>query len=314
MYLLLLFTLGLILLLIGSKGVIANALKISGLFKIPPFVIGVSIVAIGTSLPEMVVSFFGGLNKSPGLALGNIIGSNIANIGFILGISLLLRPIYIGTKKTQKNMLVTLAVSVFLFFTLLLGGITLVHGLLFVILGIGVIWWQVVQGKKDGIIDEPSMERTKNPILTLSLFMASLVGLFIGGKLLVDSGVSIANLFKIKPVIIGATVVAIGTSIPELAVSITALTRKNVTRNEEKLVIGNILGSNIFNILFGVGTLGLFGVKNFNSQLSLYTFLGFTLVLCLLLFLFQGKKIPKYIGGILLISYIAYLVLLFGSA
>lgn len=314
MNLLFLFIFGLFLLLIGSKGVIDNSLKLSSLFKIPPFVIGVSIVAIGTSLPEMVVSFFGGLDNSPGLALGNIIGSNIANIGFILGVSLLLRPIYIGTAKTQKNMLVTLATSLFLFITLLFDGITILHGIIFIVLGICVIWWQIVQGKKDGIIDEPPMENTKNPTLTVVLFIVSLVGLFIGGKLLVDSGIAIANLFKLPSVIIGATAVAIGTSIPELAVSITALTRKNVTKNEEKLVIGNILGSNIFNILFGVGTLGVFGIKNFDSPLSLYTFLGFTIALCLLLFLFRGEKIPKYIGGILLAPYIFYLILLFGGA
>ena len=308
-----LFIIGLGLLLIGIRGFVSKSLKFSSLFKIPPFGIGVSIVAIGTSLPEMVVSFFVGIEKAPGLALGNIIGSNIANIGFILGISLLLKSIYIGTAKTQKNMLVALIISLFLFFTLLFGGITILHGLFFVFMGICVIIWQIRQGKKGFLEEEVQMENTKNPIFTVLLFIASLIGLFIGGKLIVDSGIAIANLFKIPPVIIGATAVAIGTSLPELAVSITALTRKNVTKNEEKLVIGNILGSNIFNILFGVGIMGIFGIKNFNSPLSVYVFIGFTLALSLMLFLFKGRKIPRYYGGILLIPYIVYLIILFGS-
>lgn len=310
MYFIFIFIFGLILLLLGSRGVVSNALKLVSLFKIPPFVMGVSVVAIGTSLPEMIVSLFGGLDKSPDLALGNIVGSNITNIGFILGISLLLKPIYIGTKKTQKNMLITLAISLFLFFVLRFDKITSADGLFFIILGIIIISWQIIEGKKDGLIDEPPPETTKNPFITIILFFVSLIGLFIGGKLLVDSGVALANLFKTPPVIIGATAVAIGTSIPELAVSMSALIHKNVTRNEEKLIIGNILGSNIFNILFGVGILGLFGAKNFNNSFSLNAFLGFTLSLCLILFLYKGRKIPKYIGGIIIFFYVTYIAIL----
>ncbi|HVF69492.1 MAG TPA: calcium/sodium antiporter [Xanthomonadales bacterium] len=310
MYPALFFILGLLLLLIGSQGVIRNALIISTLTRIPAFVIGVTIVAIGTSLPEMVVSFFGGLEESPDLALGNIIGSNTANIGLILGISLLLKPIYIGKTKTQKNMLISLVVSLYLFTTLLIGGLSQLHGLVFVVLGVVVIWWQIIQGKKDGIIEAPVIKQMINPVLAFSFFSASLVALFIGGKLLVDGGISIATLFKIPPAIIGATAVAIGTSIPELAVSVSALLGKT-SRDEEKLVIGNILGSNIFNILFGAGMLGLFGVKNFTNLVSLYAFLIFSVFFFFLLLIFKGNKIPRYFGFVFLAVYITYFVFLF---
>lgn len=305
-----LFLAGLALLLLGSRGVISNAIRISTLTKIPPFVIGVTIVGIGTSLPEMVVSFFGGLENAPGLALGNIIGSNIANIGLILGISLLIRPLYIGQTKTQKNMFVMLLVSLFLSLTLLFDGLTLVHGIVFLILGCGIIFWQIVQGRNAGFIEVQNRQHPTHPALTVILLIASFACLLVGGKLLVDGGIALAQHFHVLPVIIGAVAVALGTSLPELAVSITALTKKT-TRSEEKLVIGNILGSNIFNVLFGAGMLGLFGVKHFTSPLSLYAFLFFTLLLSIMLYLFRGKSIPRVFGGGFILFYALYLILLF---
>src|SRR3989344_4305200 len=136
-----LFILGLALLLLGSSGVIKNALIISRLTKISPLAVGVTLVAIGTSLPEITVSFFGGLEKAPDLALGNIIGSNIANISLAMGISLIIKRIYIGRLRTQKDMLITLLVSLFLFLTLLFDGLTFIHGLIFVSLGFGFTAW-----------------------------------------------------------------------------------------------------------------------------------------------------------------------------
>lgn len=304
------FIFGLVILLLGSEGVIKNAIRISSLTKIPTFIIGATIVAIGTSLPEMVVSFFGGFENAPSLALGNIIGSNIANIGVILGISLLLSPIAIGQTKTQKNMQVMLFVSLILFFVLLFDGITYLLGLFLIALGLVVVVWQVIQGKNDKNLDNIPVTAPKHPLIVIGLFIISLLALFIGGKLLVEGGVELANLFHVKKIIIGAVAVALGTSIPEMAVSISALSR-NATRHEEKLVIGNILGSNIFNILFGVGILGLYGVNNFSSPISLFAFLSFTVIFCVCLFFYKGKRMPKYMGIPFLLAYITYVFFLF---
>lgn len=181
-----LFITGLLLLLLGSRSVITNAIRISVLTKISPLIIGITIVAIGTSLPELVVSVFGGLDKAEGLALGNIIGSNTANIGLILGISLLMRPLYIDQTNTQKNMLITLVASLALSVTLLVDGITVLHGFIFVIVGCGVILWQILRGKRDEIEENLLRKDTYSPALTLFFFFISLLALFIGGKLLVD--------------------------------------------------------------------------------------------------------------------------------
>lgn len=304
-----LFILGLALLLLGSTGVVKNALIISRLAKISPLIIGVTIVAIGTSLPEITVSFFGGVEKATDLSLGNIIGSNIANIGLIMGVSLLIKKVYIGKNKTQKNMLATLFISIILFATLLIDGLTIMHGLIFIALGFVFIGWLVKKGRKEELPEELLTKHADNPILAVGAFIISLIALMIGGKLLVDAGVTLAHLLKISEEIIGITALAIGTSLPELAVSIIGLTRSS-GYNEEKLVVGNILGSNIFNIVFGAGTLSLFGIKHFNDYLSLYVFLIFTIVLCLLIYCFKGKIIPRYFGGILVTLYIIYLVVI----
>lgn len=305
----LIFLSGLVLVLLGSREVIRNALVISRLTKIPPFIIGATVVAIGTSLPEIVVSFFGAVEKAPGLALGNIVGSNIANIGVILGISLLISPIYVGKEKTQRNMFLSLAVSIILFLSLIFDGLHPIHGIFFILIGFGVLLWEIIQGKNDGLTDEPLKYKAANPYKAVFLLIIGLACLFFGGKLLVDGGIELAKLIHIPEIIIGAVAVALGTSIPELAVSVAAL-RKDASKNEEKLVIGNILGSNIFNILFGAGVIGLFGISKFSSQITLYSFYFFTGVFCLLLFYFKGKYIPKWIGVLFLLSYVIYLLLL----
>ncbi len=186
------------------------------------------------------------------------------------------------------------------------------HGFVFIILGLCVIFWQIVDGKNDGIKENLLRKHPQNPALTVFFFIISLFCLFLGGKFLVDGGVAIANFIHIPQAIIGITAIAVGTSFPELAVSIAAFTKK-VTESEEKLVIGNILGSNIFNILFGAGMLGLFGVKNFKSMISLYAFFIFTLILGFLIYFFRGKTIPPYIGVGLILSYIIYFILLLFS-
>ena len=304
------FLLGLALLLIGSEGIISKALAISRLTKIPPLIIGATIVALGTSLPEITVSLFSGFEHVPGLALGNIVGSNIANIGLVLGITLIIQSVYVGRTKTQKNMVVTLIASIFLFVLLIVDGISLTEGIMLILLGFGVMIWQIVQGRKADFEELENVNKSHGPILTTVLFLLSLGSLIIGGKLIVDAGVQIATFFNIPRSLIGATAVAVGTSLPELSISILAAIKKGTT-NEKKLIIGNILGSNMYNIFFGVGVLALFGIPIFDSLISLYTFALFTIMLAFLIFFYRGRNIPKYFGYVLLGGYLIYIYLLF---
>lgn len=300
---------GLVLLLFGAGGVVNSALGIARKIRISPLVVGITAVAIGTSLPEITVSFFGGVDRATHLALGNIIGSNIANIGLILGVSILLDGIHVGRYKTQSNAVIYFLLIIAIFLILLTGSLNFVFGTMLILSGFAVLWWQIRQGINGALIEDKKllqqMAKThENPLILGLYFILSLTFLVIGGRLLVNYGVILANLFNISQTAIGITAVALGTSLPELAVSIIGL-----IKHQEKLVVGNILGSNIFNILFGGGILGLYEVHNLGNNPTLIAFLIFSLLLSLMLYKFKGKEIPRYYGVILLFLYGTYLLL-----
>ena len=185
-----------------------------------------------------------------------------------------------------------------------------IEGLLLLSLGIVTIFWQIRQGKKGAleedkaVLDELGKDH-RNPFLSVLFFILSLLALLIGSKLLVDSGVALANLFGVSPFLIGIVAVSIGTSLPELAVTVTSLLKK-----EEKLAVGNILGSNIYNIFFGGGILGVFNTKGVNNLTALSFFAVFSLLFCFLIYAFKGKNIPKYFGLIILATFVMYLLLI----
>jgi cation:H+ antiporter len=307
----LLFLLGIALLLLGASGVINSSLAIASKIRISPLIVGITAVALGTSLPEITVALFGGIDNAGDLAMGNIIGSNIANIGLIFGLSILIDKIRVGRYKTQRNLLINLLLSIFIFFTLLINKLTFYAGVLFIFSGIILLWLQIKQGLKGALLEDKELLKNikasdRNVFILVVLFIISLITLAIGGKLSVDYGVLLAQLFKIPQAVIGVTAVAVGTSLPELAVSIIGLVKK-----QDKLVIGNILGSNIFNILFGAGVLGLFNTRGFGSSITLIYFLVFSLIFSLTLYIFKGKNIPQKLGLAFLFLYGFYVYLIF---
>lgn len=300
---------GLALLLFGAGGVVNSALGIAKKVRISPLVVGSTAVAIGTSLPEITVSLFGGIDKATHLALGNIIGSNIANIGLILGLSILFDGIRVGKHKTQTSSGIYFLLSIATFLVLLAGSFNLIFGTILIVSGLVVLWWQIRQGIDGALVEDKEMiqgmgKTHENPLVLGLYFIVSLVALVIGGKLLVDYGVVLANLLNISETVIGVTVVAVGTSLPELAVSIIGL-----IKHQEKLVIGNILGSNIFNVFFGGGILGLYEARSLGNNQTLIFFLMFSLLLSLILHSFKGEEIPRYYGTLLLLLYGVYLFL-----
>ncbi len=309
----LLFLTGLLFLLLGSRGLVRNALILAGKIRISPLVIGFTVVAIGTSLPEISVALQSGLNHTTELSLGDIVGSNIANIGLIFGLALTFRSIYIGTLKTQKNMLFYLLLSTLFFFILLLMGLQVVTGLLLLSLGIAAIVWQIRQGEQ-GALDEDKKvlnelgKDHRNLLLAVLLLALSLSSLLLGSKLLVDSGVKLAYLLGVSPFLIGLVAVSISTSLPELVITVTSLLKK-----EDKLAVGNILGSNIYNILIGGGILGIFNAKGITNLIPLFFFAVFSLIFCFLIYTYKGKRVPQYFGLILLVVFASYLLLILFS-
>ncbi len=303
------FIVGLVLLLLGANGIVNCALKIAKKIHVSPFIVGVTAVAIGTSLPEITVSFFGGFDSATHLALGNIIGSNIANIGLILGTSLLCTDVRVGTHKSQSNGILYFILSLVTFLLLLTSNLNLISGAALILSGIALLLKQIHEGLHGALIEDKKMLQkmsvSHDNSIALGLYFAiSLILLVIGGKMLVDYGVTLAKILQISETTVGITLVAIGTSLPELAVTIIGILKK-----EEKLVLGNILGSNLYNILFGAGILGLFNVGGLNNNLSLLFFLLSSFVLSYVIFAFKGMHIPRYYGAILLFIYGVYLVL-----
>ncbi len=248
----LIFLLGLVVLVVGAELFLRGA--VAGGFRLgmSPFMIGVVIVGFGTSAPELAVNVSAALRGSTDMALGNIIGSNIANVGLILGLSALIRPLSVQMRLLRIETPVMILASLFLWWLCFDGGVWRFEGMM--LLG-GFLLMSVVIGRKAG--DEPEevqAELSANPAMARSLAMALmllLVGLaaLIGGaELMVRSAVDLARALGVSELLIGLTIVAVGTSLPELASSLVA-----AWRGYNDVVLGNIIGSNLFNILLILG-------------------------------------------------------------
>ena len=222
---LILFILSLAVLLVSANLFVGSAAKVAYLIKISPLIIGVTIMGFGTSLPELVVSIYGSLRKSSGLVAGNLVGSNIANIGLILGVSFLLGKIRLGTTKTPKNTILHLFVTLIFLVLLAYGFLNLTLGLIFLV-GAGIVlFWEIRAGKKGAEAEDFRLFKTHPQVKmgverALLLVLLGLAGTSLGGKILVDSSLNIVRFLGISPSIIGLTAVAVGTSLPELTTNI----------------------------------------------------------------------------------------------
>lgn len=265
-----LFVAGLVILYFGAEWLVKAASSIAFQFGIRPMVIGLTVIAMGTSMPEFVLNFFAVLVGEDALAIGNIIGSNVANIGLILGVSAVLMPLVVSREVLRKEYPLMIATSL-LFYALASDGlISRVDGGILVFGLMALMIFLVIDGRRHlrengkGTASPSSMEMTaktedsplgngqlsnKKKILFL---LGGMIGLTFGARLMVISAVEIAHGLNIHPVVVGLTIVAIGTSLPELAACVVC-----AMKNETDMSIGNILGSNMLNILFVVGMISM---------------------------------------------------------
>ena len=241
--------LGLILLYYGGDFLVTGSVRLSRFFKLSTFVIGATVVAFGTSAPELAVAILAALDAAPELAMGNVIGTNFANIGLVLGLTALIARIVITPKRLTGEypplFLATLII-------LLLAWDLNIHrseGIIMLVL-LALYLWRSFSQKEDFTTgqEEVGLSPHKGIIYQFVLVLAGLVGLVSGAKLLVSGGVSIARMIGISEWFIGITIVAIGTSLPEIVASIMA-----ARRGQGEMAVGNIFGSNIFNILMVLG-------------------------------------------------------------
>lgn len=242
----LLFVVGLAALYFGGEYLVKGASSIARHFNLSPMVIGLTVVGFGTSAPEMLVSVQAALEGQPAIAVGNVLGSNIANILLILGISAVIAPLLIPLRKLWRDLGFMLLATATVWVMLLDGNVSRLDG---VILLAGLAIFLIIAFWTGQV--EPDLEESPPaPMLTAVLMtLGGLVVLVIGARLLVDSSTTIARSYGVSEAVIGLTIVAVGTSLPELATSVIAAIRK-----QTEIAVGNIVGSNIFNIFGILGT------------------------------------------------------------
>jgi len=298
---------GLTLLYYGGDFLITGSVRFARYLKVSSFVIGATVLAFGTSSPELAVNILAALDEAPELAMGNVIGSNIANIGLALGLTCLIAPIAISPSRLKREYPPFLLSALLISFLAWNLKIHRLEGILMVSF-LAIYIWRSFNYKEDLNIqpeEEVRLFSGKGPTFLILLIVIGLIGLVAGAKLLVSGGVSIARNFGIGEWFIGITVVAIGTSLPEIVSSIMA-----ARRGHGEMAIGNIFGSNILNILMVLGITSIIHPLNITEPIhpDLIITIGFT---CLLLILtWRGKhSLGKISGAILLVTYFLYIAL-----
>lgn len=240
---------GLVGLFVGGEFLVRGAVGIARKFGLSPLVIGLTVVGFGTSMPELLVSIQAALGGTPAIAMGNVVGSNIANILLILGVSAVIAPVGIGFAGLRRDLAVMLAATVALWGMILGGYLGRIEGLI-LCAGLLSFLWAALRSGQDQKANPKLSTEDPPPLWRSALIaVAGLAVLMVSARLLIDAATEIALAFGVSEAVIGLTIVAIGTSLPELATSVVAALRK-----QADIAVGNVVGSNIFNIL---GILGI---------------------------------------------------------
>ncbi|WP_299802687.1 calcium/sodium antiporter [uncultured Shewanella sp.] len=291
---------GFLILTVGAEALVRGASQIALRLGLTPLIIGLTIVAFGTSAPELAVSVKSAIAGNSGIALGNVIGSNIANIGLILGITALIRPIKIESQMVRRDIPIMILASLLFWSLLLDGGLSFWDGAILSALLVAYLTFSYFTAEKQ---TDDDVEGTKqNPMLSVLFIVIGISMLVGGGILFVDGAVAMAKSFGISEVIIGLTIVAIGTSMPELVTSIVA-----ALKGQSDIAIGNVVGSNLFNILGILGVTALIhpisGCEI--SNLDWIAMIAFAVIL--LPFAYTGLRIGRREAALLVLGYLGYI-------
>ncbi|GAA0894323.1 calcium/sodium antiporter [Fulvivirga kasyanovii] len=306
---------GFVLLIKGAGALVGGASSLAKKFNISELAIGLTIVALGTSAPELVVNIISGTEGHSDVVFGNIIGSNIFNLFLILGVSGTIYPLVVQRNTVLKELPFSLFITLLLFY--------LINDTMFdkgtsdqlnftdaVILAIlfGLFLAYVFFSMKSSPEGEESNIKIYGGLSTTLRILGGLAGLILGGKLVVDNAVDVARVFDVSEKLIGLTIIAAGTSLPELATSAVAAYKK-----QADIAIGNVIGSNIFNILFVLGITGLITPLKYDPTLNIdiYILLGGAVLLLLFMFTINKKKLDRWEALLYLLTFIGYMVFLF---
>lgn len=305
---------GFIALIFGADKLVDAASALAKKLGIPNIVIGLTIVAFGTSAPELVVNVFAAVSNSTEMVLGNVLGSNIFNVMAILGVSSIIYPLTVKTNTTWLEVPLSLLAALAVLFVandvfLDDAGANIISrsdGLVLLLFFSIFLVYNLTIAKK-GQDDEETETKDYTYLQAVFFIALGLAGLVIGGRLIVTSAVGIAQAYGLSERVIGLTIVSIGTSLPELATSVVAVRKKNVD-----IAIGNVVGSNIFNIflILGVSTIVTPVQVNPASFTDIIVNIGAGLLLFIFIFTGRGRQLTRWEGIVLLLLYVAYLALL----
>ncbi len=293
----------------GAEWLVRGSARLAASLGVSPIVVGLTVVSFGTSAPELVVATMAALGGKPDLAVGNVMGSNLANIGLILGLTAVVRPLDVATRVVRREVPIMLLVTALIYPLAWDGGLSRVDG--FIFLGVLVAYllfvFRTVDEEVPEILDEyqefmeaaDKLERNVD-WRDLGLVLAGSGGLVLGGRAIVEGALAVASSLNISEVVIGLTVVAVGTSLPELATALVAAMRR-----EADLAVGNVIGSNIFNVAAILGTASVLAPLDF-SPTVLTRELPAVLILSVLVFplLRTEWRIQRWEGALLLGSYL----------
>ena len=308
----LLLVAGLVLLVAGAEFLVKGASRVAAALQIPPLIIGLTIVAYGTSAPEMFVSTVSSFSGQGDIAMGNVVGSNICNILLILGLSALVAPLTVTKQIIRSEVPITIGISALLLIFCLDGKLSRVDGLILLVGGLTYTLFLIYQSSKqkktqDEFAQEYSFSDRITPglwVKNIIFIIGGLILLVLGSRWLVDSAVTIAEALGVNELLIGLTIVAIGTSLPELATSVIAS-----FRGERDIAVGNVLGSNIFNILIVLGVAGAISPNGIQIEEALIQFnipVAIAVAFACLPIFYSGQRIDRLEALLFLFYYVAY--------
>ena len=291
---------GLIVLVLAADWLVDGSVGFARRIGVPPMVVGLTIVAYGTSLPEFVVSILATSREIPAFAIGNIVGSNVANIGLVLGTTALVCPIVVASRAIFRRDLPVLtlvtAASVYFFVD---GLVTAAEGAVLLVVVAVTTFLSLRTPDEEHHVDDDTMKKRK----AVLLLVVGMGGLVLGAHFMVEGGSEIAEMIGISERIIGLTVVAVGTSLPELAAAVAS-----AAKGHPGLAVGNVVGSCLFNLAFVMGATALIqplAVSPLDVQFELVSMCGLTVVMWLMLG--TGKRMSRLEGGLLVTSYVGFL-------
>ena len=312
----LIFLAGLIALSWSADRFVYGASALASNIGVTPMVIGLTIVAMGSSAPEIVVSATASLANNPDTAVGNAIGSNITNIALVLGLTALLKPLIVSSTTIRREMPVLLIVNLLAAYFLFDGDLAYYEGVILIVLffvSIGGLTWISLHVEKNDPLQSETEEEIPTDVSTPSAVFWVIVGLIllpVSAHFMVESAVEIARFFGMSELVIGLTIIALGTSLPELAASIAG-----VLKGEDDLALGNIIGSNIFNLLAVLAMPGLIAPGIIDANVASRDIFAMLLVTFLLIgfsFNIRGtRRINRWEGVVLILCYFSYCVYLF---